>query len=96
MSDEYGSVTAKPAAPTEDTSSTGDPVSSQGAPSEPATEDEEISRLGPNYRRDPGTQGLVYTDPQTGQELVLNADKTDWVPRTATSSSSEGQCNYSF
>lgn len=84
MSDEYGSVAAKPASDEKEPSVEEDSPSSEAKPStaDGGGEDEEIARLGPNYRRDPATNGLVYVDPQTKQEFVLNADKTDWVPKT--------------
>ena len=42
------------------------------------------------------TQELVYVDPQTKQEFVLNHDKTDWVPKgTAPAQASENK-DYEF
>ena len=71
MSDEYGS--APPPAKDEKEAK----ESEEGDRSD----DPELARLGPDYRRDPVDGGLVYVDPTTKQEFVLNADKTDWVPK---------------
>ena len=84
MSDEYGSMAAKPSTDDKE-GDTQESPSNEPAGAADSDKDEEIARLGPNYRRDPVTNGLVYVDPQTKQEFVLNADKTDWVPKSSSS-----------
>ena len=84
MSDEYGSVAAKPSTDDKEADTKESP-SNEPAGTTDGDQDEEIARLGPNYLRDPVTNGLVYVDPQTKQEFVLNAEKTDWVPKSSSS-----------
>ena len=84
MSDEYGSMAAKPSTDDKEADTKESP-SNDPAGAADGDKDEEIARLGPNYRRDPATNGLVYVDPQTKQEFVLNDDKTDWVPKSSSS-----------
>ena len=41
--------------------------------------DKELNELGQDYSRDPYDNSLIYTDPQSKIQYVLNSDKTDWV-----------------
>jgi len=78
-SDEYGGVVEAAAAASADdddgkASDKKDEASDQ-------KEDEELKRLGANYKRDSGNGELIYVDPSTKAEFVLNKDKTDWIPK---------------
>ena len=42
--------------------------------------DERQQDFGPDYSYDPGGT-LIYTNPESKQQFVLNEAKTDWVPR---------------
>ena len=44
-------------------------------------DDEELKRLGSDYKRDPVSRELIYVDPVSKSEYVLNEDKTQWVPK---------------
>jgi len=44
--------------------------------------DKELKVLGPNYSRDPENNNLVYTDPDTKNQYILNSSKTDWILKT--------------
>ena len=47
---------------------------------------EEKQDYGPDYSYDPsGT--LIYTNPESKQQFVLNEAKTDWVPKDGTGES---------
>ena len=41
--------------------------------------DKELNELGQDYSRDPYDNNLIYTDPESKTQYVLNSDKTDWV-----------------
>ena len=41
--------------------------------------DKELNELGQGYSRDPYDNSLIYTDPESKIQYVLNSDKTDWV-----------------
>ena len=56
--------------------------------------DQEIRDLGPNYSRDPENDNLVYTDPDTKTQYILNSDKTDWILKSDCDNSSN--TNYDF
>ena len=48
--------------------------------------DTELKELGPNYSRDPENNNIVYTDPDTKHQYILNLSKTDWVLKTESDS----------
>ena len=56
--------------------------------------DEELRNLGTDYSRDPESNNLVYTDPQTKVQYVLNPDKTDWILKTDAQNSAEAQYDF--
>ena len=56
--------------------------------------DIELKNLGPNYSRDPENNNLVYTDPETKDQYILNSDGTDWVLKTARDNSVENQYDF--
>ena len=56
--------------------------------------DEELRNLGTDYSRDPESNNLVYTDPQTKVQYVLNSDKTDWILKTDAQNSAEPQYDF--
>ena len=41
--------------------------------------DKELTDLGPDYSRDPNDNSIIYTDPESKIQYVLNSEKTDWV-----------------
>jgi HIV Tat-specific factor 1 len=72
---EYGSEDTPdvPIAKTEDTK----PNNAEGEEA-----DKELKELGPNYSRDPENNSLVYTDPDSKKQYILNPSKTDWILKT--------------
>ena len=56
--------------------------------------DEELEGLGENYTRDSKTNEVVYTDPSTKIEYVLNPDRSGWIPKTEAAESLEAQYDF--
>ena len=59
---------------------TGTDAKEEGSREESKDSDERQQDFGPDYSYDPGGT-LIYTNPESKQQFVLNEAKTDWVPK---------------
>ena len=56
--------------------------------------DKELNDLGPDYSKDPKNNQLIYTDPESKVQYVLNSNKTDWVLKDKSDNNEENQYDF--
>ena len=76
---------------TKKSDSTSDNVENNDDNSNPTKKD---SGLGECYHYDKDGVTLIYTDPTSKQEYILNADNSDWIPRNQSEGRMQTVINY--